>query len=420
MKVNNAKAIIACLGVAAAAAIAGSVSGTVAWFQYNTRVTAEYTGTTAKCTEFLQVRTVKPANGTVIKAKVADTSARDAVEDLENGDKVLVTADNKIYTRTAGAWDTPEAETSGSKVKVGETVYKFDGSSWSEITLEYGDWGTSLDGDDIIEAAGRANDNLKPVTAPGATVDGALPTLYGQPVCGYEKYADGEYKWQEAESEDYMQFQLQFRVLDVDGQEATPNALIATSLYLTDVTIAQATTVPATQDISAAVRVHMAHSTTYAHIGKGATDANISTQTHGSLDLNLDGTLDNTKDVPGANYGFNNPDPTTLDYGSDTGMGTSAAYSNLYDANGLYPTNDGYGHLTGGRPLGTTDGAAVPASDAAYFTVTFTIYLEGWQPLDVANASAATTSPAKTIWDSASYIGAKFNIGMSFGVTTLD
>lgn len=215
-----------------------------------------------------------------------------------------------------------------------------------------------------------------------------------------------------------MQFKLQFRVLDIDGKEATAASLYDKPLYLTDLTIQQKTSGD-TKDISSAVRVHIANGTsTYAHLGKGTSSANISTVTTGSLDLNLDGAVDTLMDVPGSHYSFNTA-ATPLAYGSDSGMGTSAAYSNLYAANGLYPTNTN-GVLSGGRALGTTDGTDLPATDAAYFTLSFTIYLEGWQPLEVANESAATTVPAKTIWDSASYIDSQFNIGMSFGVSTLD
>ncbi len=426
MKTNGKKAIIATMAIAMAAGIAGSISGTVAWFQYNTRVTSEFTGTTAKCTEFLQVRTIKDATGTVAKAKLANEAAVTAAAASYAEGDIVITDDFKVFTKGAESFGAGVAAVDGAKYDVNGTVYKYKAAApaaWETITKDYGSWGTSLQNADILEAAGRANGKLAPVTAPGATVDGALPTLYGQPVCGYEQYAHGDYKWQTAETSDYMQFQLQFRVLDIDGKEANPNALIAQPLYLTDLTIAQKVTSPATSDISSAVRVHLAHDTTYAHIGKGTNAANISTVTTGSLDLNLDGHVDDERDVPGSHYSFNAADPenpVALQYGKDAGMGTSAAYSNLYAANGLYPTNDSVGHLEGGRALGTTDGTDVPATDAEYFTLTVTIYLEGWQPLEPANGAAAVTSPANTIWNSASYIGSEFNIGMSFGVTTLD
>ena len=50
------KIIISTLALAMGAALAGSVSGTVAWFQYSTRAQAAYIGTSAHCSEALEVR----------------------------------------------------------------------------------------------------------------------------------------------------------------------------------------------------------------------------------------------------------------------------------------------------------------------------------------------------------------------------
>lgn len=423
MKVNQTKAIIACLGIAAAAAIAGSVSGTVAWFQYNTRAVAEFTGTTAKCTEFLQVRTVKAATGTPIRAKVADVSARDGLADPQNGDKVLVDADKKIYTydSSTSSWGEGVLPSNGDKVKAESTVYKYDGSAWSAITVEYGTWGISLSNADILEAAGRADNKLSPVTMPfesPATENDPAGTLYGQPVCGYELYANTEpYHWQEAETSDYMSFSLQFRVLDVDGGEATPTSLIETNLYLTDLTIVKKNG-STKEDISSAVRVHM-HSGDKNNLmayGDG-TAATISTATAGKLDLNLNNVLDNETDVPGAHYSFNNPvSPADLTYGNDKPV--QVAYDAHKSDSGLYPTNDGAGHLTGGSALAVTNGS-VPASDAAYTTVDFKIWLEGWAKLPGPD-NLGEVGASNSIWSSAKYIGSEFNVGMSFGVTTLD
>lgn len=56
MKINKAKIMVTTLAIAAVAATVGSISGTVAWFQYSTRVTAAYQGAAAHCTENLQIR----------------------------------------------------------------------------------------------------------------------------------------------------------------------------------------------------------------------------------------------------------------------------------------------------------------------------------------------------------------------------
>ena len=56
MKMNKTKIIVPTLALAMGAALAGSVSGTVAWFQYATRAQAAYIGSTAHCSELLQMK----------------------------------------------------------------------------------------------------------------------------------------------------------------------------------------------------------------------------------------------------------------------------------------------------------------------------------------------------------------------------
>lgn len=56
MKINKAKLLVGTLAVVATAATVGSISGTVAWFQYSTRSTVAYKGAAAHCSESLQIR----------------------------------------------------------------------------------------------------------------------------------------------------------------------------------------------------------------------------------------------------------------------------------------------------------------------------------------------------------------------------
>lgn len=56
MKVNKAKVAVTSLAIAAVAAMVGSISGTVAWFQYSTRASAAFTSATAHATESIEIR----------------------------------------------------------------------------------------------------------------------------------------------------------------------------------------------------------------------------------------------------------------------------------------------------------------------------------------------------------------------------
>lgn len=64
MKINKVKSLVGTMAIAAVAATVGSISGTVAWFQYSTRATAAYHGAAAHCTENLEIR-IRSTNGTI-------------------------------------------------------------------------------------------------------------------------------------------------------------------------------------------------------------------------------------------------------------------------------------------------------------------------------------------------------------------
>ena len=59
---NNKKIIVSTLAIAMAAALAGSISGSVAWYQYSTRVTSTLSGATAGTARNLQLAHAEPAS----------------------------------------------------------------------------------------------------------------------------------------------------------------------------------------------------------------------------------------------------------------------------------------------------------------------------------------------------------------------
>lgn len=71
----------------------------------------------------------------------------------------------------------------------------------------------------------------------------------------------------------------------------------------------------------------------------------------------------------------------------------------VYSENNVLYDNTEKDQLTANRAIGKTI-----ASDSNYMTVTVTIWVEGWQKLD-----------GKAIWD-ANYIDSKYNVGLQFGV----
>ena len=63
------------------------------------------------------------------------------------------------------------------------------------------------------------------------------------------------------------------------------------------------------------------------------------------------------------------------------------------------------GVLTGGQAIGT-----IAKNDT--LTINVTIWLEGWQKFGASSNESA-------MWDPATYIGAMFDVGMTFAVTTI-
>ena len=49
------KLVVTCLALLTGASVAGSITSTVAWFEYATRAQVAYTGTTSHCSKLLRI-----------------------------------------------------------------------------------------------------------------------------------------------------------------------------------------------------------------------------------------------------------------------------------------------------------------------------------------------------------------------------
>lgn len=325
---NNKKIIVSTLALAMGAALAGSVSGTVAWYQYSTRVLTSYIGSSAKCAENLQVSLTGNDN---------DFKSELLISDFANG------------ARTDKKGTALLPITFGAAQETGSTA---------------------------------ASDPALVATAP-----------YKHP-----KYQNFEYeKWGTAEANSYLQYDLYFRVLDVDGA-ATKN-YIAKKLYFEDFTLnytptnsggsatafKEALRVQFDQITPAGAKRILLSNTAQSDVKLG-----------GKLDLNADGSFDKV-----GGYVFSETD-TRVDgeYGDKTILQDTEAFS-------TYKGTVTNGSLTAGsKELGTTVAGTYSKDAALHFVVT--VWLEGW---DATGETAATS-----IWDAADYIGS-FQLGMTFGIT---
>lgn len=351
MKMNKTKIIVPTLALAMGAALAGSVSGTVAWFQYSTRAQAAYIGTTAHCSEALEIQ-VTSVDGEI---------------DPDN-------------------WKTElKASDVAAVLNVSETVK----------------YGTAL----------------SPITTGAMEKTGSLPVdtdsktqLYANPI--YQHFAYSE--WEKATIANYAQFDLHFRVKDVNATEA----FLAKDVYLQNLSIVslkagtQANTVVEdnTSDLYKAVRVHIASSSKKALFANngvtGASAADIETITSSKLDLNNDGDIDTTaaySDWQSGEEKF---------YGGTAATDKQVAYN--VNQEGLFADDSTNPVLSAdNNNIGTLGSLGQTVATGTNLKVTVTIWFEGWQLLP--DGIGSTTNSA--IWEPATYLGKQFGVGMRFVVS---
>ena len=171
-----------------------------------------------------------------------------------------------------------------------------------------GHWGNDYYQDDM--ASHISGNHLVPITTGEQTKDAALTNFYAQPEFG----VGGDYThWLPADNTSYARFTILAKVADVDGTNS-PAALV-NDVYITELLIQDDATNGTTNDLSNAVRVHIAvtdatDTTRNFLFAKNVT----STAVGGYLDLNDDGHYDKDLDSWG-----------TLDcyYGVENGVQTS-------------------------------------------------------------------------------------------------
>lgn len=385
MKINKAKLIVGTLAIAATAATVGSISGTVAWFQYSTRSTAAYQGAAAHCSESLQIR---------IRANevAGQTLDNDWHQDLT--------------TTMINSYLLDSAEHGG---------------------------------------AGRSNINLTPVTSDALVATEVADTLYKNPI--YQ--LTDPTSWTTASPiVDYIVIPLELRVLDVTGA-ATDSFLGGKPIYISDLTLMARANhdeyVAADHlDLSKALRVGVSASNvspvpaSLTDYGTFSSDG-AAVDTYGNLDLNADGSLDLARKYEWEDagdpivYGTNSSQALSLDASTkvDSGVagvvddetpssiaglaiGNTSSTGNKTLAVDLKIYLEGWTKIdnTGGKFKGTVaDHTAIEdKSDGDIYQNSTNNKFYTWD----GSAWAETTDPQGAIWDAPKGIGAEFNVGIRF------
>ena len=386
MSINKTKFVVAALITCCTAALAGTISSTVAWYQYSTRVSAVYLGASAGSKGNLKLR-IKGTN-----SWTNDLTYKD-VEDylLAKNKGQLVTpitsgpmnADDAIKTNDSGKmvfYQNPDGGVPAEHVRYDNASWKLaDDSMYVSIPLELSFQREDKDGLSYLEKDVYISDLL---------------------IQGDWKNQDPANKKEDLSSAVRVHINA---YQSQNSQNTTLNRLISKD---------------------------------------GGT-----VLTEGYLDLDGDGDLDEyIASQSGVNYHFGDEDESNHHY-TAYGEGVQTSYCNKYDIqNGSYQTlqeqtvNEKiYPSVVESIPETnilkeeslefTKEGDTNPTSkcigktvafddmaNEAYLNVVMTIWIEGWEPLpSPTNSNPDAKSP---IWNPSDYIGSMFDVGITFAVQT--
>ena len=402
------KIVVPALAICVGAAIAGSVSGTVAWYQYSTRASTAYLGTTAGTAGNLKLR-----------IKGTNTPTNDAwVNSLTKDDIAAYLAENDL----------------GKKI----------------IQITAGNIG--------------ADDAIKTYNAAAANEEANYkPLFFKNPIRSFEERVDYDSaSWLKADESMYVQIPLEVAFIEFDGVKKgeEDKEYLDKDVFLSDLLIQadwQNDSDPENlkKDLSDAIRVHIS---TYEEDSNG-NQTNVfnrliskkggSILTEGYLPLG-DGVNDDTF-IDGdhaAQYGFGNSASIAantkkviygegkqeaysidkevkdgayreLDADADTAekvypaVVKSVGNSMVLDETDFEYTKEGASETTK-KAIGKTVAYDKTSAnwETKYLNVVITIWLEGWQTLPA--PTQANPNAVSSIWNASDYIGSMFDVGIQF------
>ena len=127
----NKKIIVSTLALAMGATLAGSISGTMAWYQYSTRAQAAFVGTSVGASQNLEIKVGSSAwmdelNSTTVKANLVSGYSTNDLEPITTGDQMetateALPASNEFYvnpTKGVGGYGSGKWEAAEAKAKM--------------------------------------------------------------------------------------------------------------------------------------------------------------------------------------------------------------------------------------------------------------------------------------------------------------
>ena len=388
MKINKIKFVATALITCSIAALAGSISSTIAWYQYSTRATAVYLGASAGTKGNLKIR-IKGTN-----IWLTDLTYKDVANYLADQNKGQL-----VTPITSGPMNADDAIKTNAD---GEMVF-----------YQNPDGGIPVEHVDYSNQTWKAANDSMYVSVP-------LELCFESDATTGHAYLEKDVYISE------LLIQADWRNNQDNKKDLSSAVRVHISSYQSN---------DQSQD----------HANTA--INRLLSKNGGTVLTEGYLDLDGDGNLDEYITGPsGANYHFGNEDEIERFY-TTYGEGKQTSYCNKSDIqNGSYKTLQGetvnekiypsvvesientnilkeesFEYIKEGEtdPVSKRIGKTVAFDDMAneaYLNVVMTIWIEGWEPLP----SPTTSDPdAKSpIWNPTDYIGSMFDVGITFAVQT--
>lgn len=243
----------------------------------------------------------------------------------------------------------------------------------------------------------------------------------------------------------HIPLQIRYIARDGVIENGKDNKNDAKKIYFSDITIEQRNN-DTHEDISNAIRFHVSSYQTEDQTAGAKSNFLISknggtTVTHGNLDLDGDGALDKAYSGTGK-YGFDGDGTVSanpVDYGAGSQFAFSSRYAdaqnqsyfdenntakqdaNVYSLVAQPDPDDDYNLVNSSLKYGSGENAidksigSTLADEDDFLNVDITIWVEGWQKFENSDGDDNTDDPSSSIWDN-TYIGAGFQVGFEFAI----
>lgn len=382
MKINKVKFVVTALSICSAAALVGSISSTIAWYQFSTRISAVFLGASTGKNANLKLR-IKGTNGWT-----SDLTYRDVnnyLSSINKGQDVV-----PITSGVMGADDPIKVDDQGKMIFYDNP----DEDHVERVAYDNASWR-------------RANDSMY-VSIP-------LEISYIENTDAGNKHIEKDVYISNLTIQEDIRNKSNSN--DVKGDLSTAVRVHISAYQSND---------PQNTAFNRLISKN------------GGTIL-----TEGHLDLDGDGDLDEfIEGHTGPDYNFPTDQQIERHY-ITYGEGLQTSYSNEYDIkDGSYNTLDGqtinekvypaivksvddstlldedsFEYQKEGSDIVTTKciGQTVAfdgEQNEAYLNVVMTIWIEGWEPL----SSSVSTDAASPIWKATDYIGSMFDVGIEFAV----